>query len=92
MKPIYNLRAGKDVYAKLIHTFKNVEFTILVNEEIKTNNDTQECIAIFRTPKGKFRHDFLASKELIDNASEAEFMESMCDMAYNSFEKTHGWT
>lgn len=91
MKLNYNFPTGSANYAKLNHVFKGVEFLILVDEYIDTEKEAQKCHAIFTTPKGKYNHEFYASKEFIEDVSELEFFEHVCEMVYSSFESKHGW-
>lgn len=92
MKLNYIFPTGSANYAKLKHVFKGVEFLILVDEYINTEKEAQKCYAVFITPNGNlYNHEFYASKEFIEDVSELEFLEHVCEMVYSSFESKHGW-
>lgn len=73
--------------ARLEHEFKGVSFEIFIEEEIN-EDDAQSVHVVFRTPKGKYRIDIKASKELIDTGDELEFKEMVCAHVHG---RKNGW-
>lgn len=77
--------------AKLTRTHKGIEFMVFIEEEVN-DYEYQQCHTVFRTPKGKYKLDWNASKELIDSVSEEDFMEMACENAWHNYNTRHGWT
>jgi len=88
----YDFIGLDEAYAQLTHIFKGVEFKIIINENIDTEKSAHNAIAFFRTPKGKYRHDFWMSPEFLIDVGEIEFLDEACRVAYDSFETKFGWT
>lgn len=79
-----------DGLAKLEHTYKDVDFLIVIEEEMDVDN-IHKCHTVFRTPKGKYRKDWLFQDEAIKDLPEQAIKEFACKQAYNWYEKAHGW-
>lgn len=92
MKLDFKLSDFDENYAELFHTFKGIEFRILIAETINTEMISQNCHAIFRTPKGKYKHDFWVSPEFISDLTESVFLDEVCKIVYDAFESKFGWT
>lgn len=77
--------------AKLEHVYKGVDFLILIEEEMDENN-IHKCHSVFRTPKGKYRKDWLLADEALNDLTEDYIKQMACEIGYDWYESTHGWT
>ncbi len=90
MKLEYNIPVELDTYAKITHTFKEIEFDIFIGESIDTDQRWQDAFAVFRTHLGKYRHPFKVSPECVNDLDEKTFCDSMCDMVIDAFKSKYG--
>lgn len=76
--------------ARLSHTHKGVEFTIIINEEMDEHS-VHTCHTVFRAPKGKYRKDFLIYDEALKDLPEDVIKDMACQSAYDWYQSAHGW-
>lgn len=75
---------------KLEHTYKDVEFLIVIEEEMD-DHYIHKCHTVFRTPKGKYRKDWLAVDAFLKDFNEDMIKKVACESAYDWYEAAHGW-
>lgn len=74
---------------KLEHTYKDVEFLIVIEEEMD-DHYIHKCHTVFRTPKGYFAH-LKGSIAFLKDFNEDMIKKVACESAYDWYEAAHGW-
>lgn len=85
-----NITYQFDGLAKLEHTYKDVDFLIVIEEEMDEDN-SHKCHSVFRTPKGKYRKDWLLADEALKALPEDQIKQMACEIGYEWYERAHGW-
>lgn len=80
-----------DGLAKIKHSFKGVDFLIIIEEEMDEHS-VHQCHTVFRAPTGKYRKDWSIHDVALKDLPEDVIKEMACESAYNWYERIHGWT